>query len=72
MIDWQPLGAAFLFVDEVQVRTLQKFYFRNTETKKYYVVGAYDIDHAHQLLENIDESIKSALVVVAEEDIPET
>ena len=59
-------------MDEVQVRSLEKFYFQDTQTKKYYIVGAYDLDHAHELLSNINEEMKSRLVAVAKEDIPET
>jgi len=72
LIDWQPFRAAFLFVDQAEVRPLEKFYFQDTETKKYYIVGAYDLDHAHELLANINEQMRSRLVAVAKENIPET
>ena len=55
-----------------EVRPLEKFYFQNRETKKYYIVGAYDLEHAYELLSDIDNNIRFTLEAVDEEDMPET
>ena len=62
----------FELVDHDEPRPLEKFYFKNIKTGKYYIVGAYNEEHAFELLTNIDENLKFTLESVAEEEIPET
>ena len=53
-------------------KTIQKFFFKDCSTGKYYIVGAYSEEHAWEMMGSLKENIKFTLESVEEHDIPET
>ena len=52
-------------------KILRKYFFRDTGTGKYYVVGSYSEEEALELLGDIDIGIKNRAEVVPEEEVPQ-
>ena len=56
---------------ETVTKILRKYFFRDTGTGKYYVVGSYSEEEALELLGDIDIGIKNRAEVVPEEEVPQ-